>query len=253
MGRFTLQIYKKAKRLMVILLAFVIHWYFSLFFQTIFLHRYASHNMFKMKPVVEKIFYFLTFVFQGSSFLNPAAYGVMHKRHHAHADTEKDPHSPVHIKNFFSFNWTTVIEYRKLVNEFASGERVDKTVPRWKAMESLAESLLTRAGFIVLYFVFYYYYTTANWQYLLLPVHVMMGPIHGFIVNWFGHKRGYRNYDSLSDNSKNTLPIDFLMMGELYQNNHHFKPSNINFAVKWFEYDFGYLATRFLKTLKLIY
>ena len=77
--------------------------------------------MFKMKPIVEKIFYFLTFLFQGSSFLNPDAYGVMHKRHHAYADTEKDPHSPVHIKNFFSFNWTTVIEYRKLVNEFASG------------------------------------------------------------------------------------------------------------------------------------
>ena len=104
-----------------------------------------------------------------------------------------------------------------------------------------------------LYFVFYYYFTTSHWQYLLLPVHVMMGPIHGFIVNWFGHKRGYRNYESLSDNSKNTLPLDFLMMGELYQNNHHFKPNNINFAVKWFEYDFGYLATKFLKSLKLIY
>ena len=66
----------------------------------------------------------------------------------------------------------------------------------------------------------------------------MMGPTHGFIVNWFGHKRGYRNFDSLNDNSKNTLPLDFLMMGELYQNNHHYKPKNINFAVKWYEYDF---------------
>ena len=30
-----------------------------------------------------------------------------------------------------------------------------------------------------------------------------MGPIHGFIVNWFGHKTGYRNFNELKDNSKN--------------------------------------------------
>ena len=52
--------------------ALILHWYLSLFFQTIFLHRYASHNMFKMTPFVEKVFYFLTFLFQGSSFLHPA-------------------------------------------------------------------------------------------------------------------------------------------------------------------------------------
>ena len=80
-----------------------------------------------------------------------------------------------------------------------------------------------------------------------------MGPIHGFIVNWFGHKSGYRNFDSLNANSKNTLPLDFLMMGELYQNNHHYKPSNMNFDVKWYEYDFGFLATQFLKRMKIIF
>lgn len=238
---------------MSILIAFISHWYLSLFFQTIFLHRYASHNMFKMNPIVEKGFYFLTFVFQGSSFLNPAAYAVMHKRHHTHTDTPEDPHSPIHINNIFSFNLATVVEYRKLVNEFSSGNRNDKCVPRWKAMESFAESLITRVGFIALYFLFYYYFATASWQYFLLPIHIMMGPIHGFIVNWFGHKRGYRNYKLLPDNSKNTLPIDFLMMGELYQNNHHYRPNNSNFAVKWFEYDFGYLATKCLKKLRLIY
>ena len=238
---------------MIIFIALVSHWYLSLFFQTIFLHRYASHNMFKMSPLVEKIFYFSTFLFQGSSFLHPAAYGVMHKRHHAYTDTPEDPHSPVHIKNIISFNIATVIEYRKLVNEFDRGQRKDANVPRWKAMESFAESLFTRAGFIGLYFLFYLQFATASWQFIFLPIHILMGPIHGFIVNWFGHKKGYRNYKSLPDNSKNSLPLDFLMMGELYQNNHHHKPNHINFAVKWFEYDFGYLATQVLKKIKLIY
>ena len=43
---------------MEILIIFILHWYLSLFVQTFFLHRYASHQMFKMHPVTEKYFYF---------------------------------------------------------------------------------------------------------------------------------------------------------------------------------------------------
>ena len=80
-----------------------------------------------------------------------------------------------------------------------------------------------------------------------------MGPIHGFIVNWFGHKTGYRNFNDLNDNSKNSLPLDFLMMGELYQNNHHKKPNDLNFAKNWFEFDFGYIISNILRKIKVIY
>ena len=55
------------------------------------------------------------------------------------------------------------------------------------------------------------------------------------------------------DNSHNTLPLDILMMGELYQNNHHKRPNNPNFAWRWFEFDFGYWATLTLKKLRIIY
>ena len=78
--------------------------------------------MFKMKPFTEKVFYMLTFLFQGSSFLNPAAYAVMHRKHHTHADTIKDPHSPQFHTNIFDFNKKTFIEYRKLVNQFLNRE-----------------------------------------------------------------------------------------------------------------------------------
>ena len=228
------------------------HWYLSLFCQTVFLHRYASHNMFKLNIFWEKIFFLATFIFQGSSFLQPAAYGVMHRNHHTFADTPKDPHSPAYAKNVFSFNWNTVIEYRKLVEDFKSGKRDDKDVPRWPLIENLGESIPTRFTFISLYFYFYLKYTTALWQYGFLILHILMGPFHGFIVNWFGHKIGYRNFNKLKDNSKNTLPVDFLMMGELYQNNHHKYPNNIKFSMKWYEIDFGYWSTLILKRFKII-
>ena len=41
-------------------------------------------------------------------------------------------------------------------------------------------------------------------SYLLLPVHFVMGPIHGAIVNWCGHKYGYRNFDTTRDDSRAT-------------------------------------------------
>ena len=144
-------------------------------------------------------------------------------------------------------------EYRKLVNEFLKGGRTISDAPRWYTLEWFAESAWTRVAFIILYFLFYVQFATSTWQFFLFPLHIFMGSMHGFIVNWFGHKTGYRNFDSMPDNSKNTLPLDFLMMGELYQNNHHRRPKEPNFAVRWFELDFGYIATLALKRLRVIH
>jgi stearoyl-CoA desaturase (delta-9 desaturase) len=78
-----------------------------------------------------------------------------------------------------------------------------------------------------------------------------MGPIHGALVNWCGHKYGYSNYDN-DDHSKNSLPLDFLMMGELFQNNHHKSPNDANFAKKWFELDPTWYIIRFLHVVRVI-
>jgi stearoyl-CoA desaturase (delta-9 desaturase) len=43
------------------------------------------------------------------------------------------------------------------------------------------------------------------------------------------------------------------MIGELYQNNHHKKPNDINFAVRLFELDFGFLISALLKKIRIIY
>ena len=236
---------------MVIFIIIVCHWYVSLFFQTFFLHRYASHGMYSMNKFWERVFYLLTFISQGSSFLNPAAYAVMHRRHHSYADTTKDPHSPVHIKNIFEFNKRTFLEYRSVVDQFNNNEINVTDVPRWPLIEKLSDSLVVRALFILSYIYIYMVVAPSGWYYFLIPLHIFMGAVHGFIVNWFGHLLGYRNFN-LKDNSMNTLPVDFLMMGELYQNNHHKMPVKRNFASRWFEIDFGYIVTIILQILNII-
>jgi stearoyl-CoA desaturase (delta-9 desaturase) len=222
---------------MVILLFFAAHWYLSLFTQSFFHHRYAAHLQFKMSRFWEKFFFFISFLFQGSSYLSPYAYGIMHRMHHAYADTEKDVHSPKYDSNFFSMMWRTKVVYDGIFKgKTEIEEKFKKNVPEWHAFDSFASHNLTRAMWVVFYALFYMAFATQWWMFLLVPIHAVMGPFHGVIINWFAHKYGYTNF-KVSDTSKNLMPIDILMLGEGFHNNHHKYASRPNFGVKWFEFD----------------
>lgn len=238
---------------MEILAFFFIHWFGSLFFQTFFLHRYAAHKMFKMSPFWEKTFYVLTYIFQGSSFLNPRAYAIMHRMHHAFSDTERDPHSPKYFRSVFGLMWKTKEVYLDLINnKIKPGESFARNIPGWEKFENFGNQWWHRILWAAAYTLFYVYFATQWWMFLLLPVHFLMGPIHGAIVNWTGHKYGYRNFNDTNDDSRNSLAIDFLTMGELFQNNHHKYPSRPNFAVKFFEFDPAYPIVKILNWLGII-
>lgn len=222
---------------MAILVFFLCHWFLSLFSQTFFLHRYASHKMFRMNKFWEHFFYTFTFITQGSSFLNPRAYAILHRMHHAYSDTEKDPHSPHFIKDVWGLMIKTkniYIDYLKykLEPEPAFRDRY----PTWAPLDRISDLWVTRIAFGVGYTAFYVVFATHWWMYLLLPIHYFMGPIHGAIVNWCGHRYGYRNFES-EDVSRNTLVFDFVTLGELFQNNHHRHAMRPNFGVRWFEID----------------
>jgi stearoyl-CoA desaturase (Delta-9 desaturase) len=213
------------------------HWLLSIFFQTFFLHRYGAHKMFTLSPGWERFFHLCTFVTQGSSYLNPRAYAILHRMHHAYADTELDPHSPAHTKNPMQMMNRTRDIYRGIMRgTFDVEPRFLGGYPEWPLLDRIGNRWPTSIAFGTLYTAFYLQFATAWWQFLLLPVHFMMGPIHGSIVNWFGHWAGYRNF-ATKDVSRNTLPFDFVTMGELFQNNHHAHGSCPNFASRRFELD----------------
>src|SRR5262245_18545892 len=96
---------------MAIVVLFVAHRVLSLFFQSSFHHRYASHRMFTMGPVSDRVWHLLTYLVQGSSYLSPRAYAIMHREHHAYSDTARDPHAPGFFSNALSMMWTTAARY----------------------------------------------------------------------------------------------------------------------------------------------
>jgi len=238
---------------MAIIIFFLVHWFMTLFVQTMFLHRYASHKMFTMNAFWEKFFHFFTYISQGSSYLVPSAYAVLHRMHHTYSDTDKDPHSPIFYKDVIDMMKNTRDVYQGIVNNTIDiSNKFFGNYPVWKMLDKFGDSWISRLLWAMFYVSYYVYFANSAWYwYLLLPVHFLMGPVHGAIVNWCGHKYGYRNYNS-EDNSKNTLALDFLMMGELFQNNHHKHPNSSNFAVKWWEFDPTYPILKVLHWAKII-
>jgi stearoyl-CoA desaturase (delta-9 desaturase) len=183
----------------ILLTFFVAHWVLSVFMQTFFLHRYAAHRMFSMSPRAEKVFHFLTWLFQGSSYLN----------------------------------------------RFLGG------YPSWPALERIGDAWVVRVAFGAAYVVPYLIWAPHWAFFLLLPAHFFMGPLHGAIVNWAGHMYGYRNF-ATDDRSRNTIPFDFVTLGELFQNNHHRYPQALDFGARAWEIDPASWVIRLFSLLRII-
>ncbi len=237
---------------MIIFIAFVTQWYAALFFQTFFQHRYAAHRAFEMNRSWERLFFVLTYVAQGPSYMSPATYAIMHRMHHAYADTEQDPHSPSHCKNIVALMWRAHMIYQAIYDKTIIVDRkFTKDLPEWKRFEVWCHSILSRVLWLVAYVLFFLQFASSAWLYLILPVMVAMGPLQGVIINWFAHTFGYINFKQ-KNSSRNLFWLDLIMLGESYHNNHHKSPSRANFGRRWHEIDPVFIFIRFLHSIRVV-
>ena len=237
---------------MAILIFFICHWYLSLFSQTFFQHRYAAHGAFTMSKFWERFFYLFAFITQGSSYMSPRAYAIMHRMHHAYTDTEHDPHSPSYSTDIPDMMWRTNKVYIGIFKKTLPVEsRFLKNLPDWPWIDRLGVSWINTLAWAVIYIAIYVYFEATPWMYALIPIHLLMGPLHGTIINWFAHKFGSVNHE-MKNTSRNLLPVVVLMLGEAYHNNHHKHPSSVNFGQRWYEFDPVYPVIRVLDWLKVV-
>ena len=235
----------------LILCFFVAHWYLSLFAQTFFLHRYAAHKTFTMSRGWERFFFVFTWITQGSSYLSPWAYGVMHRMHHKHSDTLEDPHSPVNVGFLGIFRaqydgYVAVEQGLKNNDPVFMGHGDDlemgwaNRTHRWYLPYVLHVVVAVIVGAIF------------GWPIgLALWAGAMSHPAQGAAINYFGHARGGRNFD-LDDNSRNNHLTAWLVLGEGFQNNHHRWPSSARFSCRGHEVDPGYGVVRALQMLRVL-
>lgn len=186
---------------------------------TITYHRFLSHGSFKLSKFFEYLFsIFAALGGTGSSI----GWVVVHKAHHKYSDKPGDPHCPEigGWRNMFSlYEYTFSIFHAKR---------------------------LLRSKFH-LFIHQYYYLILILWGTILGLISINL-LIFAFIVpvaiqiwasnisNYGNHKWGYRNFKT-NENSRNTWWIALITWGEGWHNNHHARPKNYTFKVKWWEID----------------
>lgn len=237
---------------MAFLVFFIAHWYLAFFLQSFFHHRYAAHQHFKMSKRTEKFFYFLCFFIHGSSYISPYAYGIMHRLHHMHTDTEDDPHSPSYHPGFFGTMLQTRNSYFNIFcGKTIVDDKLKKDLPEWKSFEYIVHNWMMRVSWMVLYIGIYMAVATAWWMYLFLPVTIALSTFQGTLINYCAHKFGYVNYP-MKNTSTNIWPVDLIFIGDAYHNNHHKFPGRIKNSHKWFEIDLIFRITCVLQKLNVV-
>jgi stearoyl-CoA desaturase (delta-9 desaturase) len=176
----------------------------------------------------------------------------MHRMHHAYADTDKDPHSPANFRNVFAMMWHSRAFYLRVDKGLMTLEKKFlRNLPEWRWFDKFAQSYFSRIPWVAAYVVIFILLAPSPWFFALLPVIILLGPVHGAIINWFAHKYGFVNF-KLGNTSRNLLPVDVLMLGEAYHNDHHHAPSRANFGKRWFQVDPVYYIIKVFNRLRIV-
>jgi stearoyl-CoA desaturase (delta-9 desaturase) len=185
------------------------------------LHRYYSHKSFKTTPFREKIMLW-TSVFTGLG--SPAMWCSIHRMHHSHSDTDKDPHNPRLygvIKTWFTL-WPHKIIPKRFYAPFV----------KTKELKFINNNYFL-INFIVLILLALIDIRLAAFLYCLPSV----GCFHGAgAIGVIPHYVGYRKYN-ITDESRNSWIASILSLGEGWHNNHHANPGRWWQGEEWWEVD----------------
>jgi stearoyl-CoA desaturase (Delta-9 desaturase) len=211
---------------------------------TVYLHRDATHRSLDLHPALRHFFRFWIWM---SSGMLTREWVAVHRKHHAFADAQGDPHSPV------------IVGLRRILLEGTELYRRQARNPVWVQqygkgapddwVERCVYSRYRNAGivgFVVLELVLF-----GVPGIMMIAVQMLTMPVLAAgIINGFGHSIGYRNYE-VENASTNIIPWGVIIGGEELHNNHHAFPSSAKFSLRPWELDTGWLCIVVLRSLGL--
>jgi stearoyl-CoA desaturase (delta-9 desaturase) len=188
------------------------------------LHRYYSHKSFEFKNDSVRWVFTLLSVLAGRG--SPLGWVYLHRKHHAHSDTEKDPHSPKYLGyKIFGFG-----HYKKQEDEKMQIFIVKDLMT--------VEQLFIHKWYIAIILSFVFVIALINLELLyftwVLPTFLVHLSQNNF--NYFGHTYGYRNYETKDDSRNNVFLFPFIL-GEAWHNNHHYDAKNYSTKKSKYEFD----------------
>jgi stearoyl-CoA desaturase (delta-9 desaturase) len=203
-------------------------------------HRYFSHRTYRTSRVTQ---FLLAFVGTMAVQKGPLWWASIHRVHHAESDGPGDPHSP--RKSFWYSHQGWIFD------------------PQWDRTRTELIRDLTRYPELV----------WLNRFHIVGPVTLGVvcfliggwsGLVWGFLVattitwhatysiNSLAHKIGRKRYET-GDDSKNSLLLALLTLGEGWHNNHHYHQSCARQGFYWWEIDITYYVLRGMQAVGLIW
>lgn len=217
-----------------------------------FYHRYFSHRTFKTNR-----FWQFIFAMWGNSAAQrgPLWWAAHHRKHHRHSDTPEDVHSPWQ-RTLYEAHMGWIVESRnhktdlREIRDFARYpelvflNRFDMLVPIVLGTLSFLFGWYLEASFPGL--------GTTKWQMLTWFFISTVVLFHGTCtINSLSHLFGRKRYNT-SDQSRNSLILALITLGEGWHNNHHYYPGATRQGFYWWEIDITYYGLRVLQALGII-
>ncbi len=211
---------------------------------TLFLHRSQAHKGVTFHPAVE---HFMRFWLWMTTGMITKQWVAIHRKHHQYSDQPGDPHSP-HVFGIWNIFLRGVYYYYV----GAKDARMTVTYGKGTPDDWIERNIYTRHNYLgVVLMLAINIALFGWWGFLVWAVQMLWIPFWAAgIVNGIGHWFGYRN-GTTRDQSRNVIPWDFWVGGELLHNNHHLNPASPKLSLKWWEFDIGWMYIIVLKTVGL--
>ncbi|MBM3384707.1 MAG: acyl-CoA desaturase [Betaproteobacteria bacterium] len=214
---------------------------------TIFLHRHQAHRAIDLHPIPSHFFRFWLWLTTG---MVTKEWAAIHRKHHARCETREDPHSP-QIHGINKVLWLGVVLYVKESYHPETMERYGHGTPEdWVERNLYARHAIL--GLFLMGAVNIALFGLVPGALIQITQIVWIPFWAAGVINGIGHFWGYRNWDvPAPDASRNISPWGILIGGEELHNNHHAFPASAKFALKWYEFDLGWIYIKALESLGL--
>lgn len=219
-------------------------------------HRYFAHKSYKTSRWFQFI---IAFMAQTSAQKGALWWAAHHRHHHRHSDTPADPHSMKIYGFWYSHvGWIVGPDFKetdyKTIGDFAKyPELVWLNKHYLVAPTTLALAVMALGGWVnggsVLAM-----FTTAGFSSLFVGFFLSTVILyHGtFSINSIMHKFGNQRYET-GEESKNSLWLALLTLGEGWHNNHHYYETASRQGFFWWEIDITWYVLKMLSWTGLIW
>ena len=205
-------------------------------------HRILTHRSLRLLKPIEYLFaIFGTLALQA----DPIRWVSVHRKHHAHADHEGDPHSIAEGFKWAHMDWiyrhNIALPSDEEMRHFAPDLYAE---PFYRALQYL--NIPLQVALALGLFAF------GGWSWVVWGIFVRLAVSYHttWLVNSAAHMLGYRTF-ATPDQSTNCWWVALISWGEGWHNNHHAFPFSARHGLRWFEVDLTWWHVRVLAFLRL--